>query len=239
MGDAGTEGIIFVLEAITLIVTMNPEIMEIAGRSLYVSSLATLVAALITIPIGAIIYYYDFRGKRTVINLVQTLYALPTVIVGLLVYLLVSNSGPLGSLKLLYTVNAMIIAQVILVSPLIVGLAIAALSGLDKEMKYTTMALNARAYWAMLTLVREVKFAILSAVALAFGRAIAEVGAVMMVGGNIRHFTRTLTTAITLNTSMGEFSTSIALGIILLAIALIVNFGVNFFQHYNGRMKDD
>ena len=194
------------LEAITLIVTMNPEIMEIAGRSLYVSSLATLVAALITIPIGAIIYYYDFRGKRTVINLVQTLYALPTVIVGLLVYLLVSNSGPLGSLKLLYTVNAMIIAQVILVSPLIVGLAIAALSGLDKEMKYTTMALNARAYWAMLTLVREVKFAILSAVALAFGRAIAEVGAVMMVGGNIRHFTRTLTTAITLNTSMGEFS---------------------------------
>lgn len=227
------------LEAITLIVTLNPEIMEIAGRSLYVSSLATLAAALIAIPIGAVIYYYDFRGKRTVINIVQTLYALPTVIVGLLVYLLVSNSGPFGSLKLLYTVNAMIIAQVILVSPLIVGLAIAALSSLDKEMKYTTMALNARAYRAMLTLVRETKFAILSAVVLAFGRAIAEVGAVMMVGGNIRHFTRTLTTAITLNTSMGEFSTSIALGIILLTIALIVNFGVNFFQHYNGRMKDD
>lgn len=202
------------LEAITLIVTMNPELMEIAGRSLYVSSIATLVAALIAIPIGAIIYYYDFRGKRTIINLIQTLYALPTVIVGLLVYLLVSNSGPLGPLKLLYTTNAMIIAQVILVSPLIVGLAIAALSGLDKEMKYTTMSLNARAYRAM-------------------------VGAVMMVGGNIRHFTRTLTTAITLNTSMGEFSTSIALGIILLTIALIVNFGVNFFQHYNGRMKDD
>ncbi|HJJ50883.1 MAG TPA: ABC transporter permease [Methanocorpusculum sp.] len=227
------------LEAITLIITMDPEIMEIAGRSIYVSSLATLAAALIAIPIGALIYYYDFHGKRTIINIVQTLYALPTVIVGLLVYLLVSNSGPFGPLKLLYTTNAMIIAQVILVSPLIIGLSIAALSSLDKEMKYTTMALNARAYRAILTLVREAKFAILSAVVLAFGRAIAEVGAVMMVGGNIRHFTRTLTTAITLNTSMGEFSTSIALGIILLAIALIVNFGVNYFQHSNGRMKDD
>lgn len=227
------------LEAIQLIITMNPEIMEIAGRSLYVSMIATLVAALIAIPLGALIYYYEFRGKRAVINIVQTLYALPTVIVGLLVYLLVSNSGPLGPLKLLYTTNAMIIAQVVLVSPLIVGLTIAALSGLDKEMKYTIMALNARAYRALMTLVREAKYAILSAVVLAFGRAIAEVGAVMMVGGNIRHFTRTLTTAITLNTSMGEFATSIALGIILLMIALMVNLGVNILQHYHGRMKDD
>ncbi|MCK9312996.1 MAG: ABC transporter permease [Methanocorpusculum sp.] len=227
------------LEAIQLIITMNPEIMEIAGRSLYVSMIATLVAALIAIPLGALIYYYEFRGKRAVINIIQTLYALPTVIVGLLVYLLVSNSGPLGPLKLLYTTNAMIIAQVVLVSPLIVGLTIAALSGLDKEMKYTIMALNARAYRALMTLVREAKYAILSAVVLAFGRAIAEVGAVMMVGGNIRHFTRTLTTAITLNTSMGEFATSIALGIILLMIALMVNLGVNILQHYHGRMKDD
>ena len=235
MGEI-TDGFI---EAIQLIVTMNPEIMEIAGRSLYVSMIATLVAALIAIPLGALIYYYEFRGKRAVINIVQTLYALPTVIVGLLVYLLVSNSGPLGPLKLLYTTNAMIIAQVVLVSPLIVGLTIAALSGLDKEMKYTIMALNARAYRALMTLVREAKYAILSAVVLAFGRAIAEVGAVMMVGGNIRHFTRTLTTAITLNTSMGEFATSIALGIILLMIALMVNLGVNILQHYHGRMKDD
>ncbi len=227
------------LEAIQLIITMNPEIMEIAGRSLYVSIIATLVAALIAIPLGALIYYYEFRGKRAVINIIQTLYALPTVIVGLLVYLLVSNSGPLGPLKLLYTTNAMIIAQVVLVSPLIVGLTIAALSGLDKEMKYTIMALNARAYRALMTLVREAKYAVLSAVVLAFGRAIAEVGAVMMVGGNIRHFTRTLTTAITLNTSMGEFATSIALGIILLTIALIVNLGVNILQHHHGRMKDD
>jgi tungstate transport system permease protein len=227
------------IEAVTLIVTLNPEILEIAGRSLYVSVAATLVAALVAIPLGALIYYYDFRGKRAVINIVQTLYALPTVIVGLMVYLLVSYSGPLGSLNLLYTTKAMIIAQVILVSPLIIGFTVAGLTGLDKEMKYTTLALNARAYRALLTLVREAKFAILSAVVLAFGRAISEVGAVMMVGGNIRHFTRTLTTAITLNTSMGDFAMSIALGIILLTIALIVNLGVNILQHYNGRVKDE
>ncbi|MDO5846601.1 MAG: ABC transporter permease [Methanocorpusculum sp.] len=235
MGEI-TDGFI---EALQLLVTFDPEVMEIAMRSLFVSTTATLIAAAFAIPLGALIYFYDFKGKRAVINLVQTLYAMPTVIVGLLVYLLVSYSGPFGSLRLLYTVNAMIIAQVILVSPLIIGFTITALNSLDKEMKYTVLALNARADQALATLVREAKFAILSAVVLAFGRAIAEVGAVMMVGGNIRHFTRTLTTAITLNTSMGEFSTSIALGIILLGIALLVNLGVNVLQHSRGGVKDD
>ncbi|HJJ52477.1 ABC transporter permease [Methanocorpusculum sp.] len=225
--------------AIQLIVTLDPEVMDIALRSIQVSTVATLIAALIAIPLGALIYFYDFPGKRGVINLVQTLYALPTVIVGLVVYLLISHSGPLGFLDLLYTTKAMTIAQVILVSPLIIGFTISALTGLDRDMKNTVLGLNAPAYRAMLTLVREAKFAILSAVVLAFGRAIAEVGAVMMVGGNIRHFTRTLTTAISLNTSMGEFSVSIALGIILLGIALIVNLGVNVLQYRGMRVKDD
>ena len=225
--------------AIQLIVTLDPEVMDIALRSIQVSTPATLIAALIAIPLGALIYFYDFPGKRGVINLVQTLYALPTVIVGLVVYLLISHSGPLGFLDLLYTTKAMTIAQVILVSPLIIGFTISALTGLDRDMKNTVLGLNAPAYRAMLTLVREAKFAILSAVVLAFGRAIAEVGAVMMVGGNIRHFTRTLTTAISLNTSMGEFSVSIALGIILLGIALIVNLGVNVLQYRGMRVKDD
>lgn len=225
--------------AIQLIVTLDPEVMDIALRSIQVSTVATLIAALIAIPLGALIYFYDFPGKRGVINLVQTLYALPTVIVGLVVYLLISHSGPLGFLDLLYTTKAMTIAQVILVSPLIIGFTISALTGLDRDMKNTVLGLNAPAYRAMLTLVREAKFAILSAVVLAFGRAIAEVGAVMLVGGNIRHFTRTLTTAISLNTSMGEFSVSIALGIILLGIALIVNLGVNVLQYRGMRVKDD
>ena len=225
--------------AIQLIVTLDSEVMDIALRSIQVSTLATLIAALIAIPLGALIYFYDFPGKRGVINVVQTLYALPTVIVGLVVYLLISHSGPLGFLDLLYTTKAMTIAQVILVSPLIIGFTISALTGLDRDMKNTVLGLNAPSYRAMLTLVREAKFAILSAVVLAFGRAIAEVGAVMMVGGNIRHFTRTLTTAISLNTSMGEFSVSIALGIILLGIALIVNLGVNVLQYRGMRVKDD
>ena len=227
------------LEAVQLIVSMDPEVVDIAVRSIQVSTSATLIAALLAIPLGALIYFYDFPGKRGVINIVQTLYALPTVIVGLIVYLMISNSGPLGFLDLLYTTDAMVIAQVILVSPLIIGFTVSALTGLDRDMKYTVLGLNAPAHRAMLTLVREAKFAILSAVVLAFGRAIAEVGAVMMVGGNIRHFTRTLTTAITLNTSMGEFSVSIALGIILLGIALIVNLGVNVLQYRGVRVKDE
>ena len=226
------------IEAVLLIVTLDPEVMEIAVRSIQVSTAATLISALIAIPLGALIYFYDFPGKRGVINIIQTLYALPTVIVGLVVYLLISYSGPLGHFDLLYTTKAMVIAQVILVSPLIAGFTISALTGLDRDMKNTVLGLNAPAYRAMLTLVREAKFAILSAVVLAFGRAIAEVGAVMMVGGNIRHFTRTLTTAITLNTSMGEFAVSIALGIILLSIALIVNLGVNILQYRGVRVKD-
>ena len=228
-----------IIGAVQLIVTLDPEVMDITLRSIQVSTVATLIAALIAIPLGALIYFYDFPGKRGVINIVQTLYALPTVLVGLLVYLLVSRSGPLGFLDLLYTTDAMVIAQVILVSPLIIGFTISALTGLDRDMKNTVLGLNAPAYRAMLTLVREAKFAILSAVVLAFGRAIAEVGAVMLVGGNIRHFTRTLTTAITLNTSMGEFAVSIALGIILLGIALVVNLGVNILQYRGVRVKDE
>ena len=228
-----------IIGAIQLIVTLDPEVVDIALRSIQVSTAATLIAALIAIPLGALIYFYDFPGKRGVINIVQTLYALPTVIVGLIVYLMISHSGPFGQFDLLYTTKAMVIAQVILVSPLIIGFTISALTGLDRDMKNTVLGLNAPAYRAMLTLVREAKFAILSAVVLAFGRAIAEVGAVMMVGGNIRHFTRTLTTAITLNTSMGEFVVSIALGIILLGIALVVNLGVNILQYRGVRVKDE
>lgn len=141
--------------------------------------------------------------------------------------------------RMLYTTNTMVFAQILLIIPIIAGLTIAGLSSLDKEMKYTIQSLNASAFQAIVTLCREAKFAILSGVMLAFGRAIAEVGAVMMVGGNIRHFIRTLTTAISLNTSIGEFATSIALGIILLSIALIVNFGMNLIQtRHMGGEKD-
>lgn len=211
-----------VLQATDLIVTLNPGVMQIALLSLYISLSATLIAALISIPIGGFIHFHEFYGKRIVIVLIQTLYSVPTVVVGLVIYLLISRSGPLGSLGLLFTPEGMILGQTVLIIPIMTGLVISALSGVDRSISDTLVALGATGFQKTLEIIKEARFAILSAVVLGFGRAIAEVGVAMMIGGNIRGFTRVLTTAITLETGMGEFGFSIALGIILLIIALIV-----------------
>jgi tungstate transport system permease protein len=211
-----------VIQAINLIVTLNPEVMQIAALSLFISLSATCIAALIAIPLGGFIHFHEFYGKRALIIVIQTLYSVPTVVVGLLLYLLISRSGPLGFLGLLFTPEGMILGQTVLIMPIIVGLVISALSGVDKSISDTLVALGATGFQKILEIVKEARYAILSAVVLGFGRAIAEVGVAMMIGGNIRGFTRVLTTAITLETGMGEFGLSIALGIILLIIALIV-----------------
>jgi len=190
------------IEAIKLIVTLDPQVVEITLRSLYVSLSATFVATLIALPVGALIYFYEFRGKHAVVSTLQTLYALPTVIVGLLMFLLLSNIGPLGFLRLLYTPKGMIIAQTVLIVPLLMGLTVSALSGIDRDKRYTITALGANRFQTVATIIMEARFAVMSAVLLGFGRAIAEVGSVMIVGGNIRGATRVLTTAIALNTSM-------------------------------------
>lgn len=211
-----------VLQAINLIVTLNPEVMQIAALSLYISLSATCIAAIISIPLGGLIHFHEFFGKRALIILIQTLYSVPTVVVGLLLYLLISRSGPLGVFGLLFTPEGMILGQTVLIMPIMVGLVISALSGVDKSISDTLVALGATGFQKILQIVIEARFAILSAVVLGFGRAIAEVGVAMMIGGNIRGFTRVLTTAITLETGMGEFGLSIALGIILLAVSLVV-----------------
>jgi tungstate transport system permease protein len=218
------------IEAVKLIVSLNPEVVEITVRSLYVSLSATAFASIIALPIGAYIYFNEFRGKRAVINLLQTLYALPTVIVGLAVFLMLSRSGPFGFLGLLFTPQGMIVAQTVLIIPLITGLTVSALSGINREMRYTIISLGSSQIQSIITILREARFAILAAVLLGFGRAIAEVGTVMLIGGNIRGFTRVLTTTIALNTSMGNFPISIALGIILLGVALVVNVVLNIVQ---------
>ncbi|MDG6258016.1 MAG: ABC transporter permease [Methanomicrobiaceae archaeon] len=218
------------IQAIELIISLDPDVIEITLRSLYVSLSATFTASLIALPLGAYIYFNEFRGKRAVINLLQTLYALPTVIVGLAVFLMLSRSGPLGFLGMLFTPQGMVVAQTILIIPLITGLTVSALSGIDREMRYTIISLGSSQLQSIVTILREARFAILAAVLLGFGRAIAEVGTVMLIGGNIRGFTRVLTTAIALNTSMGNFSFSIALGIILLSVALVVNIILNVVQ---------
>ncbi|MDD1664288.1 MAG: ABC transporter permease [Methanomicrobiales archaeon] len=218
------------IQAIQLIVTLDPEVVGITMLTLEIALASTLLSAAIAIPLGGVIHFREFRGKRGLINVIQTLYALPTVIAGLLVFLFISRAGPLGFLRLLFTPPGMVIAQVILVLPIMLGLTISALSGVEKGKKETIIALGATEFQTIRTLISEARFAILAGVALGFGRAISEVGAAMMIGGNIRDYTRILTTAIALETSMGNIAFSLALGIILLAIALAVNLVVNLVQ---------
>jgi tungstate transport system permease protein len=209
-------------QAVNLIVTLNPDVMQIAFLSLYVSFTATVIATLISVPLGGFIHFHDFHGKRVLIVLIQTLYSVPTVVVGLLIYLLISRSGPFGDFGLLWTPEGMILGQVVLIIPITTGLIISALGSIDRNISDTLISLGATGFQMIIQVIKEARYAILSAVILAFGRAISEVGVAMMIGGNILGQTRVLTTAIALQTGLGDFGFSIALGIILLAIALVI-----------------
>ena len=189
-----------------------------------------LVASLICLPLGSLIHFNNFWGKRFLINLIQTFYSVPTVTVGLLVFILFSRKGPLGGLDLMFTPTVMVIGQVILVIPILLGLTVSALNGVDRTITDTARSLGASRWQTAVAIIREARFAVMAAVILAFGRAISEVGLALMVGGNIRGFTRVLTTAISLETSMGDIELSLALGIILIFIALVVNIIMNRIQ---------
>jgi len=216
-----------ITQAFNLILTLNPEVLHIAALSVYISLAATLLAACISIPLGGLIHFREFRGKRALKVIIQTLYSVPTVVVGLLVYLLLSRSGPFGFFGLLFTPEGMILGQMVLIIPITTGLVISALSGVDQNISDTLISLGATEFQSIVQIVKEARLAILSAVILAFGRAISEVGVAMMIGGNISGQTRVLTTAIALQTGMGDFGFSIALGIILLAIALVIVVAMN------------
>jgi tungstate transport system permease protein len=221
------------VQAVQLIVSFDPEVVEISLRSLYVSAAAIVIAALICIPIAGLIHFHDFRAKRLLINVIQTFYSLPTVVVGLFVFLFISRSGPLGGLELMFTPGAIIIGQVILIMPILTGMTISALSGVDRSIKDTALSMGATGGQAIWTIIAEARFAVVGAVILGFGRAISEVGAAMMLGGNIRGFTRVLTTAISLETQKGELVLALALGIILIGIATVINVIVNvLLQRY-------
>jgi len=218
------------LKAIQLIVSLDPEVMEITGRSLAIAVTSCTLATLICLPLGSLIHFNRFTGKRWLINVIQTLYSVPTVAIGLFVFVFLSRAGPLGGLGILFTPAAIVIGQVILVSPILLGLTISALTGVDKAIAETAVSLGAnRLQTAMLT-IREARYAILTAVIMGFGRAISEVGLSLMAGGNIRGFTRTITTAISLETSRGDVELSIALGIILVFLALVINIVLNRLQ---------
>jgi tungstate transport system permease protein len=226
--EAFIEGLI---KALHLIASLDPEVVEITRRSLAISSTSCSLTTVFAIPLGSLIHFAHFRGKRALVSVIQTLYSLPTVVVGLLVFVLFSRAGPLGGLDLMFTPTVMVIGQVILVMPLMLGLVISALSGVDKAVPETAVSLGASRLQMGLITLREAKYAVLTAVIMGFGRAFSEVGLAMMAGGNIRGFTRTLTTAISLETSKGDIELSLALGIILLLIALAINITVNRLQH--------
>jgi tungstate transport system permease protein len=218
------------IKAFELIVSLDPQVIDITVRSLYISLTATIIASVIAIPLGGLIHFKQFGGKKVLITIIQTLFALPTVIAGLFVYLLLSRAGPLGSLGLLFTPGAMIIGQTVLIVPLMIGMTLIALSGVSMSMQDAIVSLGADQTQTIFTIIKEARYAIMGGVALGFSRAISEVGAAMILGGNIKGYTRILTTAIALETSIGDIPLSIALGIILLLIALIVMSIVYFFQ---------
>ena len=219
------------LKAIELIVTLDPEVMQIAGRSLRFSLTSTIIGSIICIPIGCLIHFNEFRGKRfIVVGIIQTLYSVPTVAVGLFVFVFISRAGPLGFLGILFTPTAIILGQVLLISPILLGLTLTALNGVDKTIPDTARSLGASGLQMAIIVLREARFAVMAAIILGFGRAISEVGISLMVGGNIRGFTRVITTAISLETSKGDLELSIALGIILIFLALVANIIMNRIQ---------
>ncbi len=216
--------------AFTLIVGLDPELMEIVALSLRVSLTAVAIALCIGMPLGAALAIGRFRGRFALTVVVNSFMAMPPVVVGLVVYLLLSRAGPLGVLGLLYTPAAMIIAQVLLITPIVVSLSRQTIVELDQEYAdyFSSLAINRMN--RVLTLLWEARFSLVTTCLAGFGRALSEVGAVMIVGGNIHHLTRVMTTAIALETSKGELELAMALGIVLMLIALLINLLIALFR---------
>ena len=222
--------------AFLLLFSFNPELFEIVGVSLKVSFGATLIASIIGIPSGFIIAYSVFPGKRLLLTCLNTLLALPTVVIGLFVYSFISRRGIFGSLDLLYTQKAIVVGQVILIIPVIMTLAIAAVSRIDSRYRMTALTLGANRFQMAVVIMKEARYGILAAVIAAYGRVIAEVGISMMLGGNAKGFTRTMTTAMALEYDKGEFVLAVALGITLMTFAFGINMLFHFFQ---GKTRHD
>ena len=208
----------------------NPDIWEITLLSLQVSGLATAISLLIGLPIGTGLALGRFPGRNFLLSVVNTGMALPPVVVGLVVAMSLWRSGPFGDLHLIYTPSAIVIAQVIIAAPVVTGLTSAALQQLDPRLRLQLYGLGASRVQMILSLWRQARLPLLAALMAGFGSVISEVGASMMVGGNIRHQTRVLTTAIVLDTNQGEFQSAIALGLLLLLITFLINAALTWIQ---------
>lgn len=221
-----------IVKAIQLLFQGDPEVVRITLLSLEVSGIATLISILIGLPLGTFLALVKFRSRQFWISLINTGMALPPVVVGLVVSILLWRSGPLGVLKLIYTPAAIVIAQVLISFPLAAGLTISSLQQLDPRLRVQLLGLGASKIQMILSLWKEARLALVAALIAAFGSVISEVGASMMVGGNLKGSTRVLTTAIVLETSRGEFASAIALSIILLGLAFLVNFALTTLQQH-------
>jgi tungstate transport system permease protein len=209
--------------ALQLVLSGDPALFAIVRLSLYVSLSAVVLAALIGIPLGAFVALTKFRGRQGVIVLLNALMGLPPVVVGLAVYLMLSRSGPLGAFGLLFTAPAMIIAQTVLVTPIIAALTRQTIEDLWIEYRDELTAMNLGPLGRVTALIWDARFSLVTALLAGFGRAAAEVGAIIIVGGNIEGFTRTMTTAIALETSKGDLPLAVGLGLVLIAIVIAVN----------------
>ena len=217
-------------QAVYLLLSGNEEVWGITILSLRISGLATLISLVIGLPGGTYLALQRFRGRSFSLSLINTGMALPPVVVGLFVSIFLWRSGPLGGLRLMYTPTAIVIAQTIIAAPIVAGLTAAALQQLDPRLRLQLLGLGASRWQMIAALWREARLPLLAGLMAGFGSVISEVGASMMVGGNIRHQTRVLTTATVLETSRGDFGMAIALGVILLLLAYLVNMGLTWIQ---------
>lgn len=211
------------LSALDLVLTGNAALFAIVRLSLLVSLCAVLLAALIGVPTGALLALTRFRGCEAAIVIINALMGLPPVVVGLAVFLLLSRSGPLGSWGVLFTPQAMVIAQTVLVAPIIAALSRQTIEDLWVEYRDELGAMNVGAARRVITLIWDARFSLITALLAGFGRAAAEVGAIIIVGGNIEGFTRTMTTAIALETSKGDLPLAIGLGMVLISVVILIN----------------
>jgi len=210
-------------DALQLLASLDPEFTSAVGVSVLVAFASTSLATVTAVPVGVLLAQQRFPGRGGIVAVLNTLMSLPTVVVGLLVYSLLSRQGALGSLGLLYTRAAMVIGQWILAFPIVAALTVATMEGLDSRVRSTAVSLGAGPLQAFLLTLREARFGIMAAVVAGFGRVFAEVGVSMMLGGNIKAYTRSITTTIALETSRGEFALGLALGLVLLTVALVIN----------------
>ena len=214
-------------EAIQLLVSGNESVYSAITTTITVSSWSLLISLIIGLPLGFALGYYNFFGKAVIRTIVDTLLALPTVVIGLIAYTMLSQAGPFGEYNLLFSQQAIIIGQIVLGLPIIIALTATQVESVDKRLYTSLKGMGANSYQILIATLVEARFGLMTAAMTAYGRIITEIGISMMVGGNIKYHTRTVTTAIALETGKGEFVTGIALGLVLFAVALIVNIALS------------